>query len=63
MISRAFAELARFIAACRHLVEPGGVLAAMIGAAPADAQGGEVIALRVPMLDAARHLVLYRVEA
>lgn len=63
VISRAFAELARFIAACRHLVEPGGVLAAMIGAAPADAQGGEVIALRVPMLDAARHLVLYRVEA
>jgi 16S rRNA (guanine527-N7)-methyltransferase len=62
VISRAFAELARFIAACRHLVEPGGVLAAMTGTAPSDARGGEVIALRVPMLDAARHLVLYRVE-
>jgi 16S rRNA (guanine527-N7)-methyltransferase len=62
VISRAFAGLARFISSCRHLVEPGGVLAAMTGAAPADPGAGEVIALRVPMLHAARHLVLYRVE-
>jgi 16S rRNA (guanine527-N7)-methyltransferase len=62
VISRAFAQLARFIASCRHLVRPGGVLAAMTGAAPADA-GGEVIALRVPLLNAARHLVLYRMES
>jgi hypothetical protein len=34
----------------------------MTGAAPADA-GGEVIALRVPLLNAARHLVLYRMES
>jgi 16S rRNA (guanine527-N7)-methyltransferase len=61
VISRAFAEVARFIELCRHLVRPGGVLAAMTGAAPADARG-EVIALRVPLLDAARHLVLCRVE-
>lgn len=62
VISRAFAELARFICSCRHLVEPGGVLAAMTGAAPADKRAGEIIALRVPLLDAARHLVLHRVE-
>jgi 16S rRNA (guanine527-N7)-methyltransferase len=63
VISRAFAELRRFIGSCRHLVQPGGVLAAMIGVAPEDASAGEVIALRVPLLDAARHLVLYRVES
>ena len=62
VISRAFAELERFVARCRHLVRPGGVLAAMAGAAPADNRTGEVIALRVPLLNAARHLVLYRVE-
>ena len=62
VISRAFAELARFIASCRHLVRPGGVLAAMSGAAPGGHETGELIALRVPLLDAARHLVLYRVE-
>lgn len=61
VISRAFAQLARFIASCRHLARPGGVLAAMTGAAPVDA-GGEVIALSVPLLNAARHLVLYRME-
>jgi 16S rRNA (guanine527-N7)-methyltransferase len=62
VISRAFAELARFISSCRHLVQPGGVLAAMTGAAPAESHGGKVIALHVPLLDAARHLVLCRVE-
>jgi 16S rRNA (guanine527-N7)-methyltransferase len=57
VISRAFAELARFTSRCAHLVAPGGVLAAMTGAAP---QAGRcrVIALRVPLLDAQRHLVL-----
>jgi 16S rRNA (guanine527-N7)-methyltransferase len=62
VISRAFAELERFVACCRHLVRPGGVLAAMVGAAPAEDRTGEVIALRVPLLNATRHLVLYRVE-
>jgi 16S rRNA (guanine527-N7)-methyltransferase len=59
VISRAFAELGRFIAACRHLVAPGGVLAAMKGAAPKDL-GGDclLISLRVPLLEAQRHLVL-----
>ncbi|HUQ25065.1 MAG TPA: 16S rRNA (guanine(527)-N(7))-methyltransferase RsmG [Burkholderiales bacterium] len=59
VISRAFAELARFIAACRHLVAPGGVLAAMKGAPPADLGSDcRLISLRVPQLDAQRHLVL-----
>jgi 16S rRNA (guanine527-N7)-methyltransferase len=70
VISRAFAELARFIAACRHLVAPGGALAAMKGVlpnaelarVPADCSCGEVIALKTPLVDAARHLVLCRVE-
>jgi len=62
VISRAFAGLAEFIAKCRHLAAPGGVLAAMAGALPAAAEAGcEAIALRVPLLDAQRHLVLCRV--
>lgn len=61
VISRAFAELRQFISACRHLVAPGGVLAAMKGAAPARPDSCEVIALKVPLLKARRHLVLCRV--
>lgn len=60
VISRAFAGLAQFIAACRHLVAPGGVLAAMKGVQPQDAAGCEVLRLNVPLLDAERHLVLCR---
>jgi len=56
VISRAFAELSDFIDKCRHL---GGVLAAMRGVAPS-APGCEIISLRVPLLDAQRHLVLCR---
>jgi 16S rRNA (guanine527-N7)-methyltransferase len=59
VISRAFAALQQFIAACRHLLAPGGVLAAMTGAAPAQlAPGCQLIALHVPLVDAQRHLVL-----
>lgn len=69
VISRAFAELARFIAACRHLIAPGGVLAAMKGVlpgaelarVPAGCECGQIIALKTPLVDAARHLVLCRV--
>lgn len=57
VISRAFARLDQFRARCAHLVASGGVLAAMTGAAP-DAGDCRVIALRVPQLDARRHLVL-----
>ena len=59
VISRAFAALTAFIAACRHLVAPGGTLAAMKGAAPTELPTGcSLIRLRVPLLDAQRHLVL-----
>ena len=66
VISRAFAEVAEFVAACGHLVAKGGLLAAMKGAHPKAelehlSQGWHcerVIALRVPRLDAERHLVL-----
>lgn len=70
VIARGFAELAEFIATCRHLVAPGGVLAAMKGVYPAAelerVPGGadcrDVRRLRVPLLDAERHLVLCRCE-
>jgi 16S rRNA (guanine527-N7)-methyltransferase len=59
VISRAFAALEEFIAACRHLVAPGGMLAAMKGAVPQDMREDcALLALRVPLLDAQRHLVL-----
>jgi len=58
VISRAFAELAEFIAACRHLVQPGGFLAAMKGVRPRNAMGCQVVKLTVPLLNAERHLML-----
>ncbi len=69
VIARGFAELADFIAACRHLVAPAGVLAAMKGAypgaelarVPAGCDCGNVRRLSVPLLDAERHLVLCRI--
>jgi 16S rRNA (guanine527-N7)-methyltransferase len=68
VIARGFAELAEFIAACRHLLAPEGVLAAMKGIfpaaelerVPADADCREVRRLHVPRLGAERHLVLCR---
>ena len=71
VISRGFASLVDFIAGCRHLVAPSGVLAAMKGVfpddelaqVPADCDCREVRRLKVPMLDAERHLVLCRVGA
>jgi 16S rRNA (guanine527-N7)-methyltransferase len=58
VISRAFAALAEFVAACRHLVAPYGVLAAMKGAAPEAPERCSIVRLHVPLLDAQRHLVL-----
>ena len=71
VISRAFAELAAFVAACRHLVAPGGTLAAMKGKSPEseirklppDVRCKSVIRLRTPQLDAERHLVLCELKA
>jgi 16S rRNA (guanine527-N7)-methyltransferase len=59
VIARAFAALDEFIAACRHLVAPGGMLAAMKGTPPQELRADCVlIRLRVPLLEAQRHLVL-----
>jgi len=71
VISRGFASLVDFLAACRHLAAPSGVLAAMKGVlseeelakVPANCDCGEVRRLKVPLLDAERHLVLCRVRA
>jgi 16S rRNA (guanine527-N7)-methyltransferase len=68
VISRGFAELAQFVASCRHLVRDGGVLAAMKGVYPRDelnrvpagADCRDVRRLQVPSLGAERHLVLCR---
>ena len=71
VISRAFAELAAFIAACRHLLIPGGSFAAMKGKKPdaeiqqlpAEVRCCNVVRLRTPFLDAERHLVLCELQA
>jgi len=62
VISRAFADLRAFVSTCRHLVQGGGWLAAMKGAAPDAAQDCRVIRLAVPLLGAERHLVLCQVR-
>jgi 16S rRNA (guanine527-N7)-methyltransferase len=69
VISRGFASLVDFLAGCRHLAAPSGVLAAMKGAyprdelaqVPADCDCREIRRLKVPLLDAERHLVLCRI--
>jgi 16S rRNA (guanine527-N7)-methyltransferase len=71
VISRGFASLVDFLSRCRHLVAPAGVLAAMKGvyprdeltAVPGDCDCRDVRRLRVPLLDAERHLVLCRTGA
>lgn len=71
VISRAFSDLASFVRNCRHLVRPGGVLAAMKGvypmqelaAVPAGCDCSRVLKLDVPGLPAERHLVLCRMDA
>jgi 16S rRNA (guanine527-N7)-methyltransferase len=70
VISRAFSALDAFVANCRHLVVPGGLLAAMKGTRPGHESAlskhgvdcSDVRRLRVPLLDAVRHLVLCRVN-
>jgi 16S rRNA (guanine527-N7)-methyltransferase len=68
VITRGFASLVQFLSACRHLAAPDGVLAAMKGAypeaelaqVPAGCDCSDVRRLRVPLLEAERHLVLCR---
>jgi 16S rRNA (guanine527-N7)-methyltransferase len=68
VVSRAFAELADFVEQAGHLVAPGGTMLAMKGVhpfeeiakLPATYRVENVVALRVPSLDAQRHLVLLK---
>lgn len=69
VVSRAFADLADFVAQAKHLMAPGARMLAMKGVypfeeiarVPATHRVAEVVELSVPSLDAKRHLV--RVEA
>jgi 16S rRNA (guanine527-N7)-methyltransferase len=71
VISRAFAELADFLSAVRHLAPPGALFAAMkggyphaeLGRLPAGFRCEKVVPLTVPFVEGARHLVLCRREA
>ncbi|HSJ97555.1 MAG TPA: 16S rRNA (guanine(527)-N(7))-methyltransferase RsmG [Myxococcota bacterium] len=64
--SRAFADLADFIAQSQHLLAPGGRMLAMKGVypyeeiarVPATHRVAQVVELHVPHLDAKRHLVV-----
>ena len=68
VISRGLSSLVDFLSGCRHLAAPSGILAAMKGAYPHDELAQlppecdcrDVRRLKVPMLDAERHLVLCR---
>jgi 16S rRNA (guanine527-N7)-methyltransferase len=66
IVSRAFAELTDFVAQAGHLAAPGGRFLAMKGVYPYEEiarvppshRVAEVVELRVPALEAKRHLVL-----
>jgi 16S rRNA (guanine527-N7)-methyltransferase len=68
VVSRAFAELADFVAQAGHLVAPGGKMLAMKGVHPFEEiakvpdthRVENVFELRIPSLDAERHLVLLK---
>ena len=64
VVGRAFAPAARFAAGCRHLLAPGGQILMMKGRDPgaelaqlACEWQAQIVALDVPGLDQARHLV------
>ena len=69
VVSRAFADLADFVQLAGHLLAPGGRILAMKGVYPYEEiaripqthRVAEVVELKVPSLDAKRHLV--RIEA
>jgi 16S rRNA (guanine527-N7)-methyltransferase len=68
IVSRAFSSLAQFVACSAHLLAPAGAWAAMKGRLPDDelaelpagVQVAPPITLRVPQLDANRHLLILR---
>ncbi|MFM0207276.1 16S rRNA (guanine(527)-N(7))-methyltransferase RsmG [Paraburkholderia sediminicola] len=70
IVSRAFAELADFVTLARHLVAEQGAIWAMKGVRPdgeierlpAGAHVEQIIRLKVPSLDAERHLIKVLVD-
>ncbi|TSA18618.1 MAG: 16S rRNA (guanine(527)-N(7))-methyltransferase RsmG [Betaproteobacteria bacterium] len=66
IISRAFSDMGEFVRVTRHLLAPGGAIAAMKGLhpyeeiekLPADCKVRQVLPLAIPGLDGARHLAL-----
>jgi 16S rRNA (guanine527-N7)-methyltransferase len=68
VVARAFASIAELLASGGHLIAPGGVCLAMKGllkveevtALPAGFKVTDVVALNVPGLSAARHVVVIR---
>jgi len=66
IISRAFSEMGEFVRITRHLLAPGGTFAAMKGLhpyeeidkLPPDCKVRQVLALAIPGVEGARHLVL-----
>lgn len=70
VISRAFSDLADFLAGARHLVCPDGALVAMKGVFPEEelallpetAAHVSSVPLQVPGLDAARHLITLKLK-
>jgi 16S rRNA (guanine527-N7)-methyltransferase len=71
IVSRAFAELADFVTLARHLVADKGAIWAMKGVRPdaeierlpAGAHVEQIIRLKVPSLDAERHLIKVQIVA
>jgi 16S rRNA (guanine527-N7)-methyltransferase len=71
IVSRAFAELSDFVTLARHLVAEQGAIWAMKGVRPdgeierlpAGARAKQIIKLKVPSLDAERHLVEVTLDA
>jgi 16S rRNA (guanine527-N7)-methyltransferase len=69
VVSRAFSDLATFVKLAGHLCAPDGTMLAMKGVfphketvqLPANVAVEQVIPLKVPMLEAERHLVVMRV--
>lgn len=68
VVSRAFAELGNFVTLARHLVAPTGMMLAMKGqrmdaemdCLPEGAHVKQLLRLKVPVLDAERHLIEVR---
>jgi 16S rRNA (guanine527-N7)-methyltransferase len=68
VVSRAFSELSDFVIQAGHLLAPGGEMLAMKGVHPFDEiaklpnthRVEKVVELKVPLLDAKRHLVLLK---